>query len=463
MIRNGMRIALSITMAFLLLISAACGSNNNGKTSESSTQPASASASQPSETTATAPETKEPVTISFMIFQSWLKDPLKDILEQIKQEENITVDLQVVPDNQFGDLLKAKIAAGDMPDLVSQNSSQVSVLGADNLADLSGEPWVSRLTRPETIKSDDGKIQMFPLKGYSFFGGVWYNKKVFQDLGLQPDPATYEDFLKLAEAVKTSGKGITPIYMSDKDSWTTQVFSAGGFSFALDPKQQDVIGQIYSNKLKLTDVPELKQVLTDFFAIYSKGYANKDHLTATWDMAKEALATDKAAMIMNGDWIVNDIKAKWPDQIGNIGHFALPYAGKQLVNTGLDIQSLFVSAKSKRLDAVKRFLDVYSQPKYQDQYYAKNPTPVPAFNDSNGGPVEEVVKAAVEKYVTSGKTAIEFGDYMPEAGSAYWDSFVPNLVAGTTDGGDSKTPDKVLAEYQKKLEEVMKLKKMPGW
>lgn len=385
---------------------------------------------------------------------------MKDIFEQIKDAEKITVDLQVIPDSQFSQLIKTKVASGEAPDLVSQNSQQLLVLGADNFADLSSEPWIERLSMPDTIKSDDGKIQMFPLKGYSYFGGVWYNKKVFNDLGITPNPATYAEFLAIADKVKNSGKDITPIYMSDKDSWTSQIFCASAFSIALNPNEKDIASKIYKNELKLTDVPELKKSLQDYLDLYSKGYTNKNHLSATWDMAKEALANGNAAMVINGDWVVNDIKAKWPDKVQDIGHFALPYNDKEIVNTGKDIQSLFVAANSKNLDAVKRFLNAYSQPEYQNKYYTANPAPVAAFKDCDGGQVEEVIKQSVEKYVTSGKTVYEFPDLMPEAYSAYTDSFMLNLGAGSV---GKKNVDDILKEYQQKYEEIMKVKKMPGW
>ena len=119
-----------------------------------------------------AEEEKEAATISLMIFQSWNSDAFEEILAEIKEEENITVDLQVVPDSEFTQLVQTKAAVGELPDLITQNSNQIAVLGAENFADLSNEEWVSRLSKPETV-TYDGKIMAFPMKAYSYAGGVF--------------------------------------------------------------------------------------------------------------------------------------------------------------------------------------------------------------------------------------------------------------------------------------------------
>lgn len=462
--KGTLKVVLSVILALLLILSvSACGQNASpAQTTNDQTkkeEPKKQEEQKKQEETKKADE-KAPATVSLMTFQSWNKDGLKDIFEQIKKDENITVDLQIIPDPQLGNLIKTKIAAGEVPDLVTQNSTQYLALGQDNLLDLSNEAWVSRLSRADTVKAKDGKVIGFPLKGYSFFGGVWYNKKVFSDLGLQPGPKTYADFLKLCESIKNSGKGIAPICMSDKDEWTTQIFCASASNVAMNPNEKDIWNKVYTNKLKVTDIPEFKKSIQDFFDLYKKGYVNKDHLTTTWDMAKENLVNGKAAMVMNGDWIIGDIQSKWPDKLNDIGHFALPYADKDMVNTGSDIWCYFALAKGKNPDATKRFLNAFSQPKYINQFYAKNPCPIAAFKDADGGQVAQVVKDEAAKYLVGNQCVFEIGDLMPEAGDAYWNSFVKNLVAGSA---GKKTVDQTLAEYQQKLEEIMKGKKMPGW
>ena len=433
-----------VFVASLLMSASACGHTSSTSSSQA---PSSSSVA------------KQPATISFMMFQSWKKDAMTKIFEQIKKEENITVDLQVVPDAQMGQLVQTKAAAGELPDLVTQNSSQINVLGAKNFADLSNEPWVDRLSRPETIKND-GKIQMFPLSAYSFVGGVWYNKKVFSSLGIEV-PKTYKDFLAALETVKTKGNGIIPMYKSDKDDWTTQSMVAGGISIALYPNQQQTIEKIGSNKLKATDLPEIKAVTNLFLDMYKKGYTNQDHVTATWDMAQESLANGKAAMLINADYLINNIATKWPDKLADIGYFPLPINDKQIATTGKDINCIFVSANSKNLGAAKRFLNAYSQIDKQNAYYAENPSPIPAFKDCNGGKTATVLQEVTKNYIDTNQVTYEYGDMMPsEASSAWWDNMVKNLIAGST---GTKTADKIVSEYQAKLQEVMKANHVSGW
>ena len=54
--------------------------------------------------------------------------------------------------------------------------------------------------------------------------GVIYNKAIFKEQGLTI-PTTWDEFIKLAQKVKDSGKNA--FYLTLKDSWTTLPASAG--------------------------------------------------------------------------------------------------------------------------------------------------------------------------------------------------------------------------------------------
>lgn len=456
MMKKPVRIAVALTVAVMLLLSAACGSAKPaaGEQKEQTTQEQAGTT-----TAATQEETeKEPVTISWLTSQAKFKEVQRKMAEQLKADEGITVDFQVVPDDQYYNLIKAKLATSEVPDVFEYNTptTHEEIRATETCIPLDDQPWVSRLTNPGLLKDyKDGKIYALPREASSFFGACYYNKKVFDELGLT-EPQTYEEFIALLEKIKTSGKNITPIYMSEKDSWTTQIFMTLGFSVALHPNDRDTYQKLLKNEVKWSDIPEMKEILTQYLELFKKGYANKDHLSATYDMAKEAVATGKAAMMLNGEWAASDIMAKWPDT--QLGAFIIPFKDKQIMATGAYVQGLFIPKAGKNIENAKRFLDLWSQPKYQNMFYAELPG-FPGLKDVDGGSVVPCVKTLVDKYVTTGQYTYQINDPM-----AFISPIFPELwkyYVEMTAGG--KTPEKVLQDFDKKFSDYMKTKEQPGF
>ena len=61
---------------------------------------------------------KEERRVSAMVMQSRNYPGLGKMITKLKEEENITVDLQVVPDDQYDNLLKMKLGSGECPDMI---------------------------------------------------------------------------------------------------------------------------------------------------------------------------------------------------------------------------------------------------------------------------------------------------------------------------------------------------------
>lgn len=447
------RAFLTVAVVVMLLMNVACGSGNSVSADRTNTQSTGSGETKQVDTK------KNAVKISWLTSQAKYKDVYKKMAEQLSTDENIKVDFQVIPDDQFYTIVKTKLATSEVPDVLEYNAptENEALHASQNMVDLSNEPWVARLSNPDIIKDwKDGKIYAMPKESSSFFGACYYNKKVLDSLGIQnPEPKTYKEFLDILEKIKTSGKGITPIYMSEKDSWTTQVFMTLGFGGeAVDNK--DIWNNLLTNKTKWTDVQAFKDILNSFMDLYKKGYTNKDHMSATYDMAKEAVATGKAAMMLNGEWAASDIAAKWPDT--ELGAFIVPFRDKLLMGTGAYVQGLFVPSAGKQVENAKKFLNLWSQPKYQNIMYASAPG-IPGFKDVDGGKVVPCVKELVDKYINTGKYYYQMNDPMGFASPIFPDlmKYYVDMTTGNV------TPDQVLQEWQKKYEDYMKQKQQPGF
>ncbi|RCX18796.1 carbohydrate ABC transporter substrate-binding protein (CUT1 family) [Anaerobacterium chartisolvens] len=449
-----LKTALAITIAaFMTVSTAACGqsgtSDNKGTQSQSTNAPIKTD------------DSKKALTIAYLTSTTKFKDVEKDMAEQLKADENITVEFQIVPDDQYVTLVKSKLASGEVPDVLDYNfpTQNSSDLGASkNMEDLSNEPWVSRLNNAKLVKDpDDGKIYALPRESSSFFGACYYNKKVLKSVGIEdPQPKTYKDFLDILETIKTKGNGVVPFYASNKDSWTTQIFMTLGVPIALSPNDQAVWDKLLANEMKWSDIPEFKEILNDYHDLYKKGYVNKDNLSATYDMAKEAVATGKAAMMLNGEWAATDIMSKWPD--AELGAFIIPFKDKLMIGTGAYVQGIFVPKNGKQVENAKKFVNLWSQPKYQNMFWEKN-AGFPGFTDVDGGDVLPYIKALVDTYITTGQYCYQINDPMGAASGSFGDlwNYYIEMVAG------SSTPDNVLQKFDKKYSDFMKQKNQPGF
>ena len=189
---------------------------------------------------------------------------------------------------------------------------------------LDNEPWVSRCTDADYLRyKGDGHIYAMPVyQPSSFFGGVYYNKEVMADCGItDPNPQTYQEFLDICQTVKDHG--YTPIWMTDQDSWTTQVWTTVGWGVALDAKKDTIYDDLNTNKVDFQDVPEMVDVLQKLQDLYTAGYCNADHLSSPYASGQVAIGEKKAAMVIQGEWFVSACQAAYPDV--QLGSFAIPF------------------------------------------------------------------------------------------------------------------------------------------
>lgn len=454
MIKSKLKSSLAVIICILMVVSfAACGQSDSS--AGQSTQ------GQTADTAAQNSGAKEAFTIAYLTSTTKFKDVQKEMADKLKTNENITVEFQIVPDDQYITLVKSRLASGEVPDVLDYNfpTQNTSDLGASkNMEDLSNEPWVARLNNAKLVKDpDDGKIYALPRESSTFFGACYYNKKVLSSVGIEnPQPKTYDEFLQILETIKTKGNGVVPFYASNKDNWTTQIFMTLGVPIALYPNDKSTWDKLLANQMKWSDIPEFKEILNDYLDLYKKGYVNKDNLSATYDMAKEAVATGKAAMILNGEWAATDIMAKWPDT--ELGAFIIPFKDKLMIGTGAYVQGVFVPKNGKQVENAKKFLDLWSQPEYQNMFWAKNPG-FPGFKDVEGGTVLPFVKALVDNYITTGNYCYQINDPMGAASGSFNDLW--NYYIEMTTG--NSTPEQVLEKYDRKYTDFMKQKNQPGF
>jgi raffinose/stachyose/melibiose transport system substrate-binding protein len=279
---------------------------------------------------------KEIPTLTMLTFTDWYKsgwEALDAYIEENAETLGFRLDIQMIAGGGEGEeLLKAKFATGDLPDLLQSYGAKwlTNVAGVLDQMQVLENVDMSEYDQSMLEQGGfiwDGKLYGIPIDSTSLVG-VFYNKTVFANAGIDKAPATWEEFLEVCDKIKASG--VTPLYYAGADTWTLQCFTHFGFN-------QDVVdsglsyrefwNEMNTNQRHYSDAKNFAAAIEKSKEMVELGYVNESYLSDTYDMAQTALAEGTAGMHVNGTWIYDEIASKYPEAADQIGSFVLPLSG----------------------------------------------------------------------------------------------------------------------------------------
>jgi raffinose/stachyose/melibiose transport system substrate-binding protein len=269
---------------------------------------------------------------------------------------NITVKVEQRPGGSDGDnVVKTRLSTGDMTDVFLYNSGSLfqALNPQQNLVPLTGESWVKdvkEIFKPSV--SVGNELYGSPITS-STGGGILYNKKVYEQLGLQV-PKTWAEFM--ANNAKIKAAGIAPVIQTYQDTWTSQLFVLADYHniAAADPAWAQ---KYTANKVKYSQEPAIKgfQRLEE---VHKAGYENKNYRSMKFEAGVKLLASGEGAHYPMLTFAVG-VLASDPAHINDIGFFAQP--GDDAATNGLTVwmpAGLYIpkSTQGAQLDAAKKFV-----------------------------------------------------------------------------------------------------------
>lgn len=289
--RKGRMVSLVLSAAMSLSL-AACG-GNSGSGSQGASGAGSASSGGSAQ-------------LSVAIWDNAQLAGLKEIMGDFTEETGIAVDLQVVPWDQYWTLLEAGAQGGSLPDVfwMHSNYSQ-KFMSNDILLDLTDKIEESDVIDLSNYYEDitglyqlDGKTYAIP-KDYDTIG-LWYNKTMFDEAGIPYPDETWtwdtlaENAAKLTDPDKGQYGFVSPASFN-QDGYYNLIYSMGGSVLSDDKSRSG------------WDSPETIEAMKWWY----------DNLVTVSMPTQEVmgentpdvlLGSGKAAMIMQGSWMVAAFK-----------------------------------------------------------------------------------------------------------------------------------------------------------
>jgi raffinose/stachyose/melibiose transport system substrate-binding protein len=305
-----------LLVALAMLVVAACGGDDNEKSSTGSSTGQQASSNKP-------------VTINWWHIAN--NEPLKSIWKNAAdqyhaQHPNVTIKITVLENEAFKAKLTTAMQAGKPPDVFQSwgGGTMNEQAQAGLIKDVSDatKSWIGTLN-PAGVKlyQIDGKQYGVP---YNLgVVGVWYNKKLFKQAGIDGPPTTWDEFLGDVQKLKSAG--ITPLAVGEKDKWPGMFWWA---NLSLRIAGKDAMAQAGENGsfdgAGFVEAGKQLKRLIDMKP-FQPGF-----LAAPWDGAggeAATMANNRAAMDLMGQWAPFTFDANAKKKKGlreNLGWFAFP-------------------------------------------------------------------------------------------------------------------------------------------
>ncbi|WP_219639307.1 ABC transporter substrate-binding protein [Cohnella sp. CFH 77786] len=455
-----MKKALSMLLVLGLaggLLSACGNSGNNGNSPQASSE-ASSAPSQAAATESSASEKKD-VTLSYLASQDWIKEPEMKLAEKFEEQTGIHIDYQIVPSDQYFNVLKAKLAAGEAPDIFGGQSGKFD-LGPlydveNNAVDLTNEEWVKR-EDPLFIEQAtwNSKVYALTIWDPSSSWIIVYNKKIFEKLGLSI-PKSYAEFLSVCEAIKASG--ITPIYEPVSDGWH-HVLWFPELGVRYEEQDPGLAGKLINNQEKFENAAVLEQSLSQFNELMQKGFFGDNALSNTYADTEKNMASGQYAMTVYNIGLPAQIEKAVPgSSAADYGFFPIPLNDNQGLNVNPAAPSKFISVSSKHIDEAKQYFAYLTQPENL-QYLLDNE---PKFTDLNFSGVKakfnENQKAFFDTYGQHTGTVYQTAiNYL----NPQWMDIGKDMTAMI---GKQMTPKDILKNIDKRREQLAKTAKDSNW
>lgn len=361
--------ALGITAtAFMLL--AGCGSNAGNSADPSNANASGNAADSSSSANGSAAGQFADPELNIAVFQGGYGREYWDTVADDFMKAYPGTKINITASPKIAELVRPKIVAGNPPDLMyisgSDNTPILDGLIKDHaLLDLtdvfdgpdeSGTAALKDKILPGVLESramspyGDSKVYLAPFN----FGvmGLWYNKTLFDQKGIQV-PKTWDELFALNATAKDNNRalftyqGLYPGYL--EEMIVPSIYNIGG---------QDALDQFFDYDPAFWSSDAFKQVwgILEKIAAEDNGLM-KGTVALNHTQAQTAFLQGKAMFIPNGTWFEDEMKDAPREDGFQFGFLGVPaFKDGDPVTALTNVEQIVIPAKAKNPELAKAFL-----------------------------------------------------------------------------------------------------------
>ncbi len=263
------------------------------------------------------------IEFTFFHRMNEMTDYIQEFLDKYNEEHPGIVITQEVSND--ANALKIKYATGDDPEIVMGPQTQ-EFFDLGKYVDLNNYPDLIEKIDPDilqvTVDLKTGANYRLPIGAGSY--GFYYNRQMFADLGLET-PTNWDEFMNVCSVIKENLPDVIPFYSV---SLGHQVHY-----WALGLGMRDT-GMVKWNTAAVNNDQSVLQFRENGnLALFAKktmemkelGYFDSEIAVADdYQASVEDFGTGKAAMLAQGLWWYGSLASQFPEQLDNVGFFAMP-------------------------------------------------------------------------------------------------------------------------------------------
>ena len=403
----------------------------------------------------------EPATLTYLVDTTDVSVARAQALADAYTAQNphVTIAIETRPQGGEGDnVVKTRLATGEMTDIFWYNSGSLlqALNPSETLVDISEEPCMANIQESflATV-SDDNGIYGVPSET-AMGGGILYNKRIYEDLGLAV-PTTWEEFAANNETIKEAGIAPVGATFAGDSTWTSQLFVLADY-YNVQAAVPDFAEQYTNNQAKYATTPAAMVGFQRLQEGFEKGWWQEDFGSATYADGLNLLATGEIAHYPMLTFALSNIAEIDPEAVQDIGFFAQP--GESAETNGVTIwmpAATYIANTSENIDVAMDFLCFIASVEGTDALTAAVPPSGPYVIRDATLP-DDVLPAVldIQAYIDAGASAPALEFLSPIKG--------PALEQITVEVGSGlRSAEDAAALYDQDVEKQAQQLGIPGW
>ena len=389
----------------------------------------------------------------------WISDAEMTLGAKFTEETGIEIDYQIIPADQYYNVLLSRLNVGEGPDIFMGQSGYSDLLSynvRENAIPLNDQPWVSRLD-PLVAETSSLDGNLYGLTYWDTVGNTWiinYNMAMFAEHGLSV-PTTFDEMKNVCSTL--SAADITPMFEPFSDGWHhVLMFAELGPNYAANTT--DLVDGLNANDLTLSGNESMTTTLNQINELYQSGCFGDDALSDQYSGLTNAFVDGEAGMVYANMSFYGSVQKDYADyDISNIGLFVLPLDDNQTISFNPAGPTKFVYSGSENQEAALAYLDFLARPDNVAAFLAdpagKQNLP---FTDIDGSNPENVLKFLAANPENRGIVLQTTVNYV----NPQWMDIGQDITAMVTGLIDA---DRVLTNIDNRRSDIAKAAGDAGW